>query len=159
MDAHLRAHREGMGGGAPAPLGHCLRVPPRGLHSSASVASHGCTSRADFCSWREPPGKGQLPVGVQPRCAELNGAERVPTPRGADCTCCSISAEQLSFLLLLSSHCDPTKYVSLRATVLSGNPLTLTPRIKTLRLLWKSSTSWSHFFKISHHCAESTENT
>ena len=43
-------------------------------------------------------------VGVQPWCTELNRAERVPTPRGADCTCCSISAEQLSFLLFLSRH-------------------------------------------------------
>ena len=49
-DAHLSAHRDGMGGGAPVPLGHCLRVPPRDLHASASMASHGGTGRADFCS-------------------------------------------------------------------------------------------------------------
>lgn len=75
------------GAGAPAPLSHCLRVPLRGLHPLASVASHGCTGRADFCSWRKPPGKGQVLAGLQPRCTELNGAGRELTLRGAGSTC------------------------------------------------------------------------
>lgn len=40
--------------------------------------------------------------------------------------------------------------------MLPGKPPT-DPQVRTLRLLWKSSSSWPRFFKISHHLAESGE--